>query len=389
MMRVALVSAYYPAHRGGVEAVAGELAQRLAASGAVEITWHASDCDPAPPEQPGLRCIPARAWNVIERRGGFPYPLWSPGSLRALSRTVQRVDVVHLHDCVYLPNVLAAVMSAIHGKPTLVTQHVGAVPYRNAVLRALLRAANRILGTFLLGRAARVAFVSRSVQGYFGRFVRFREAPVYVPNGVDTAVFSPAEGEPRPGRVPQLLFVGRFVEKKGLHLLKKIAAALPETRWTFAGWGPLDPAAWKLPNVTVRRDLGKDQLVPLYRASDLLVLPSVGEGFPLVVQEAMACGTPALVSDETAAGCPEARDLLLVEPVDCADAADRWTARIRSLLASPASQAALRSRVAGFAREHWAWERCAERYAALLRDCVAEKQTSSRLGKHSADRPDR
>ena len=58
--------------------------------------------------------------------------------------------------------------------------------------------------------------------------------------------------------------------------------------------------------MSVHRNLSQAELPPLYQAADLLVLPSVGEGFPLVVQEAMACGTPALVGDETAAGCPEA-----------------------------------------------------------------------------------
>lgn len=388
MIRVTLVTPYFPAHRGGVEIVAGELAQRLAASGVAEITWHASDCDAPPPEQPGLRCIPASACNLLERRAGFPYPLWSPAALRALARSVQRADVVHLHDCVYLPNAIAAAMSAARGKPTLVTQHVGAVPYRSRVLRGLLGAANRSLGAFVLGRASRVAFVSRDVQSYFGRFVRFRQRPLYVPNGVDTTVFSP-QGNRQRARQPTLLFVGRFVEKKGLPMLRQIAAALPEARWTFVGWGPLDPSAWKLPNVTVLRELGKEELVPHYRAADLLVLPSVGEGFPLVVQEAMACGTPALVSEETAAACPEARELLLRESVGSPHAATRWSARIRSLLASPDPLPGLRARVAAFAVESWDWRRCAERYAALLRECAMEKHTSSRLGKHSADKPER
>ena len=69
----------------------------------------------------------------------------------------------------------------------------------------------------------------------------------------------------------------------------------------------------------------------------------------------------ALWSEETAAGAPEARGLLLSEPLD----AERWAARISALLGSK-ELAALRPRVAAFAREHWSWERCAARYAELL-----------------------
>ena len=79
----------------------------------------------------------------------------------------------------------------------------------------------------------------------------------------------------------------------------------------------------------------------------------------------MACGTPALVGDETAAGCPEARELLLHEPpLDLA----RWETRISSLLPQLED---MRPRVAAFARSHWAWERCTDRYTELLRECAA------------------
>jgi glycosyltransferase involved in cell wall biosynthesis len=47
--------------------------------------------------------------------------------------------------------------------------------------------------------------------------------------------------------------------------------------------------------------LGKQALAELYRTSDLLVLPSVEDGFGLVVTEALACGTPVLVTDRVGA----------------------------------------------------------------------------------------
>jgi len=377
--RVLLVTHYFPRHRGGVESVAWEIASRLAATGRADITWHASDTDEAPAQRPGLRCVPARACNAVERRLGLPFPLWSPAALARLVRAVRTSNVVHLHDFLYLPNLVAWAAARLSGRPVVVTQHVGEIPYRSALLRLALAGANRVLGSLILGSAAQTLFVSQAVLDYFRRFVRFRRAPLALANGVDGVTFAFAD-EPRRRalrseigvgmRTPLLLFVGRFVEKKGLPLLRDIVQRLPDTRWIFAGWGPDDPARWGLPNVSVNRGLAREELVSLYQAADLLVLPSFGEGFPLVVQEAMACGTPALVSEATAAGCPEASAVLASEPLDGADAARRWAARIEALLGSPEAQGPLRARVADFARSAWSWERCAQHYAEILLACA-------------------
>ncbi|HET7363890.1 MAG TPA: glycosyltransferase family 4 protein [Burkholderiales bacterium] len=373
-MRIALVTHYFPAHRGGIERVAAELAQRLVARGDIELTWHASDCDPAP-VLGGVTCVSARSCNGIERRFGVPYPLWSPGALLRLARCVRRADAVHLHDCLYLPNAVAFAAARLARRPVLVTQHVAMVPYRNPLLRALLFAAYRVLGRLVLGGASRVVFISAGVREYFQRWLRFRVPALLVPNGVDTGVFHPVDERRRaalrtelgvPAGSTLFIFAGRFVEKKGLPLLRELARELPQARWLFAGWGPLDPALWNLGNVSVLRDLSGGELAALYQAADLLVLPSVGEGFPLVVQEAMACGTPALVGADTAAGAPEAGELILAEDVGGADAAERWLRRLRAVVGDMPALGALRPKVAAFAAANWSWERCAERYAELF-----------------------
>ena len=376
-MRLTLVTHYFPAHRGGVELLAAEIARRLAARHGTEVSWHASDCD-RPPSLPGVTCFPARSWNGIERRTGVPYPLWSFGALRGLARAARKAQVVHVHDCLYLPNLVAYAAARWAGRPVLVTQHIGIVPYRNPLLRVAQVFAYSVFARIVLGGAHQVVFYSDTVQHYFAQFISFRAAPQLVPNGVDTAVFQPVDEGHRAalrasaGVKPDgalLLFVGRFVEKKGLPLLRELAARVPEATWVFAGWGPLDPEAWGLPNVKVVRGRSGTELAPLYQAADLLVLPSTGEGFPLVVQESMACGTPALIGVDTAAGLPGAANVLLTEEVAGADAAARWARRVRGLFGSR-ELAALRPAAADYAAKNWSWEQCAARYAVLLRELV-------------------
>jgi glycosyltransferase involved in cell wall biosynthesis len=368
-MHILLVTHYYADHRGGVEIVAGELAARLAANG-IEITWAASQ--PAPAALPlGVTALPMRAWNITERRLGFPYPLWSPDSLAQLVRAVRRCDAVHLHDCLYLGNVCAFGCARLLGKPVIVTQHVGLVPYRSRLLRTVLAAANGTLGRLVLGGSDQVVFISRKVQDYFAQRVRFRRPPLFVPNGVDRTRFSPVDAKMRQllrarwgwrNTEPVLLFVGRFVEKKGLPILRRLAGQFPGCRWAFAGWGPEDPARWGLPNVQCLGSLRQEDLPDTYRAADLLVLPSVGEGFPLVVQEAMACGTPTLISDDTARGIPGIEALAFVSDL-------QWPALpalIERLTASPELLATRREQVADYARRAWDWQASAAIYRRLL-----------------------
>lgn len=373
-MRIVLITHYYPAHRGGIELVAAEIARRLAARHGAEISWHASDCDP-PPSIPGVECMPAASCNAIERRAGVPFPLWSPAALHRVARAVRAADAVHLHDCLYLPNVAAYAAARLAGRPVLVTQHIGMVPYRNPALRATLALAYRVLGRMVLGGANQVVFVGDTARRYFEAFVGFKSPPVLVPNGVDTAVFHPIDEMQRarlrerfgaaPGR-PLLIFVGRFVEKKGLPMLRQLAERLSDARWLFAGWGALDPERWALAHVSVMRGRSGAALAPLYQAADLLVLPSRGEGFPLVVQEAMACGTPALVAAETASACPGAAAMLAGEELGGKDAPARWERRIRELTGPGAAAAGLRAAVAAYAAANWSWERCTARYAELF-----------------------
>jgi len=360
-MRILLVTHYYPSHRGGIEIVAGQLSSRWAAAG-MRVRWAASGVTPA--DGPGA--VPMRTWNITERRLGFPYPLWSPGSLLQMRGLVDECDIVHLHDSLYMGNALASRFARHAGKPVVVTQHIGEVPYRNPVLRTLLKTANRTIGRRVLGTCEQAVFISPRVRDYFTRFVRFRRPPAYIANGVDLRVFHPVHDVEQNKR-PALLFVGRFVEKKGLPLIRDIARLRPDWDVRLAGWGSLDPATWKLPNVACLGPLMATSLAAEYRSADLLLLPSVGEGFPLVIQEAAACGLPSLVSSATRVGHEETAGFVsTAEP-----GVEPLLAELDRLL-SDREDLRLRGRLAAaHAASHWNWDVIADEYLNLFKEALS------------------
>src|SRR5439155_943739 len=149
----------------------------------------------------------------------------------------------------------------------------GASRRRRARRRPARRAprASGLLAALLLGAADQLVFETETVRRYFSRFARFRRPAMLVQNGVDTQRFRPATAEERrahrlrlgvPPDKPLLLFLGRFVEKKGLPVLRELAQRVPHAHWLFAGWGPLDPASWRLPNAAVVHSPATEELSP-------------------------------------------------------------------------------------------------------------------------------
>lgn len=382
-MKLLTVTAYFESHRGGVELVAGRLARELAARG-LDVAWAAGAPTPPPAPEAGLTSIPLKVWNLTERRLGIPFPAPSPTAIAQIVEAVRASDAVLLHDCLYLTNVAAFLAARRFRKPVLLIQHIGEVPYRNPLLRGLMTLANWLVARPLLSKADQVAFISEIARRHFAS-VRFRRPPALIFNGVDTSVFTPSAGPAAkraaqgalglPGDRPVALFVGRFVEKKGLAYLEAAARQRPDLFWVLAGWGPIDPERWSLENVRVLRGLDHAALAHLYRAADVLVLPSTGEGFPLVVQEALACGLPVVCGAETVEADPAAAPYLQgvpLEPDDPAATAALIGKAIDDAAAQSPEQAQTRAR---FAAARYAWRATAERHLALLTAIMERRET--------------
>ena len=125
-----------------------------------------------------------------------------------------------------------------------------------------------------------------------------------VPYGADARIFHP-EGAAIPKDF-RIVFAGQVVLRKGLRALLDALtlAARPDWRIDFyggvAGESRQDVAGYRgATPLTFHGAVSQETLAQAFRGGSVLVLPSLEEGFGLVVPQALNCGLPAIVSDRT------------------------------------------------------------------------------------------
>lgn len=125
-----------------------------------------------------------------------------------------------------------------------------------------------------------------------------------LPLGVDLDGFDEAPSSQRAGPV-RFLFIGRSGRAKGADILAAACARLVATGHDFRldciGQLTRDAVAQLRRYATLHGEVAHDQLAQHLRAADVLLHPSRFDSFGLVVPEALACGTPVIVSDRTGA----------------------------------------------------------------------------------------
>lgn len=307
--------------------------------------------------------------------------------LLGIRKTVRRihaewpVDVIHAH--MMVPDGWAAARVGHElGIPAVGTAHradVLDVPAQGAKARMRVAGAIQDLDA--------VVTVSRAIGDAADAIARPRRPITVVPNGADAAVFMPRDaGEARrrigvPDDGPVVSYVGKLVPRKGVDTLIEAMGILAARstgapRLVMAGIGgmrePLGQRAAELGVAGRITWLGKvphDDVGWVMSAGDVFVLPSLSEGLPTVVCEAMACGLPVVAT--AVDGTPEIVDDpatgLLVQPHDAGGLA---TALAR-VLDDPALRAAMGTEALRRSQADYTWAANARRmeqvYAEVMR----------------------
>jgi glycosyltransferase involved in cell wall biosynthesis len=262
------------------------------------------------------------------------------------------VDVVHSHE--FTMAVYGAAAARLTRRPYLITMHGG----RNFAARWRRRAALR----WAIRHSRATVAVSRSAADFLETSLQLpRHSVGVVPNGIAYRPGEPARVRDELGLAPGeplLVAVGSLYPVKGhIVLLKALAllrAECPALEWkaAIAGRGGEEAAlrAFMAQNGLESRVklLGYRTDVPdVLAAADIWVMPSLSEGMPLSLLEAMFAGNAIVASH--VGGIPEVvedgREALLSPPGDAASLAQRLRRLIedRDLRAALAREAEARA----------------------------------------------
>lgn len=193
--------------------------------------------------------------------------------------------------------------------------------------------------------------------------------------GIDTARFHPGDRVTARAALgmddaPSILTVGALIPRKGQALVIEALPALPGVRYWLAGAGEEEGHYRALARtlgietrVHFMGAVANADLPQLYRAADIVVMPSASEGLANAWVEALACGTPIVISDAGGAAelvtSPVAGRIVERTPGAIAEA-------VQAILASPPASADVAASLGG----RFDWDRNGRELAAHLRRCA-------------------
>jgi glycosyltransferase involved in cell wall biosynthesis len=250
-----------------------------------------------------------RVFHVI-KPPYYPFHVWMHGFFvnKLFKALESRFSVVHLH---------TPVVPRIHTRlPVVTTIHSLYRPYVSFLLTYSYRSLAN-LHTFadilqctllsslekkILKQSNKITSVSQANLTYLNQYSLKADNPIVVGNGVEAEYFKPTNIE---SNKTNIIYVGRILYEKGMMTLLQCAQYVlkryPEAKFLLAGGGPIrdimEEETRKMgihEKILFLGRLTKEELLELYQKAYIKIIPSLYEGLPNVLLEAMSTGIPVV-----------------------------------------------------------------------------------------------
>ena len=294
---------FYP-HIGGVEKVVLDLSRRLANHGhdVMVLTFNI----PKTKEEEtfhGIKIVRVKAFDlskVIGLQSAISFNIF-----KKLKKIVDefKPDIIHTHNHFFFSTLVGMLVKKRYNICTICTIHNGSVKDISGKLSIIIKTYEKIILRLINNNSELVITGSQKLYENGKKLGIDSNRMIVIPNAVEFSFYH--QNRTYSNRPRKVLFVGRLFSLKGPQLLIKAARLvikkIPDTEFFIVGDGPMRE---KLVDMVKKYNLSKNvvfcgELTDVRKKmkdSDLYVRPSLLEGFPYGVLEAMASGLPVIAT---------------------------------------------------------------------------------------------
>lgn len=305
----------------------------------------------------------------------------SPGLNCWLARNLKQYQLLHIHALFSYPSTSAMAQSRWAGVPYILRSIGQLSPWSLAQSRGRKRLLLRLIERSNLQRAAALHFTTTAERDETAALA-LAPPSLVLPLGVHGPDATQSPDAPNASGPVRFVFLSRLHPKKQLEKLLEALAVLqrrrPEATWELAIAGDGE-TAYVMALQELARGLGLearcrwlgfmegDAKWQLLKAADWYVLPSAAENFGIAAVEALAAGTPVILSPEVAVAADVAR---AGAGLICASDPEALAQTLASALARPSL--AMRASAFSLAETEFSWSTI----ALQLRDAYRQVLTS-------------
>jgi len=285
----------YPPHIGGISSHTYLLSKQLQRRG--DEVYILTYPHPYVKDIKGIKVETAPTSNIK----GFRGLLFSMTATLKLMKMVRQYDInlIHAH-FIIPPGLIGVMVGSIFRKKTALTVHGSdlLIQAKNPLLRPIIK--------FVLKRTDYILVVTKALKDNVLNLGISADKIYLTSNAVDTRKFNPENLELPPdiklnSDKPTILFVGNLVAQKGIkYLLKAKKLMNTDAKLLIIGDGPLRGAMEDIVKKEAINDViftgARRDVENIMPSTQVLILPSVSEGFPITILEALSSGLPVVAT---------------------------------------------------------------------------------------------
>jgi len=247
-------------------------------------------------------------------RLGYDYPIKNVAYLNVHNFTkykniLNSCDIINVHGHLFQTTTMTILMKMLGmiKKPVVITLHGSFVPYKKFILNLLEKTLGSTIGKFNLSNADKIIAISKSVRK---NVCKDDPKSIVIYDGINLKEF---EGQNKKlnlrkeYKIPKdkkiILFIGRFYWHKGISLATEAMKEIQKTIkcvFVAVGDGPLRKSTEKYCRENGIENIFtgfRNDIYNIMKSSDILLFPSLSEGFGIALLEAMASSLPIVATN--------------------------------------------------------------------------------------------